>query len=591
MALIHKAYTAPVPKGAKIVDAWRDDKGKLRTDKRPEGAAIVRAAQWVDRNNKRRLAPVTVGRDGSDRVLCRTKTKYAKHRDGAGVVVTTATGCHDEAAARSVEADLVHRAQLVKGKVLSAGEARMIDHARAPLAEHWAAYDSHLQAKGVVTSERKTAWSYFRRIAEPCSFTRLSDLRREPLENWLALRAAEADAEDREIAKWEAENKRAWSGGWQTLGARSRNAIVKRWRAFAKWCMETGRLQSNPFTGVALANEKADERRPSRALTEDEMKRLLRVAQLRPLAERGRETVRTASGRKGWRPAPLTITNIEAAAERARTKRTPARVAALELIGRERGLIYKTYILTGLRRDGLAAVKVGDVHLDAAIPHILIGAADAKNGLRADVPLRADLVADLRIWITDRKLSPTAPLFNIPAGLLRIMDRDLSAANIPKRDEQGRVVHIHAIRKSFASHLAQGGVPLTTVQRAMHHSDPSLTANVYVDPAIQNTAAALNVLPKLPLSPPADEREALRKTGTDDARTLAPFLAPTGAYSGQELAFSDTNKTQSGGGRATRNRTRRSRVSADSEKTCQSRQDIRGDRIRTCDLLTPSQAR
>jgi len=41
------------------------------------------------------------------------------------------------------------------------------------------------------------------------------------------------------------------------------------------------------------------------------------------------------------------------------------------------------------------------------------------------------------------------PIFNVPAGLLRILDRDLKLADIPKTDDRGRTVDIHAMRHTF----------------------------------------------------------------------------------------------------------------------------------------------
>lgn len=96
--------------------------------------------------------------------------------------------------------------------------------------------------------------------------------------------------------------------------------------------------------------------------------------------------------------------------------------------------------------------------------------ADArKAALRRGEPVPARLAAD-------------TPLFNIPAGLLRILDRDLSLAGISKRDDRGRTLDVHALRTTFGTLLSKGGVPLRTAQAAMRHSDPSLTAIVYTDP-------------------------------------------------------------------------------------------------------------
>jgi len=114
------------------------------------------------------------------------------------------------------------------------------------------------------------------------------------------------------------------------------------------------------------------------------------------------------------------------------------------------------------------------------------------------------------------QLDPATHLFNIPAGFLRILNRDLVAAGIArkvvdpntgksiiqKHDERGRTVDIHALRTTFASHLSKGGVSLRTAQAAMRHSKPELTANVYTDEKLLDVAGALNALPMLRLNEP-----------------------------------------------------------------------------------------
>jgi integrase len=56
--------------------------------------------------------------------------------------------------------------------------------------------------------------------------------------------------------------------------------------------------------------------------------------------------------------------------------------------------------------------------------------------------------------------------------LLRIMNRDLRLAGIPKRDERGRTIDVHALRGTFATMLARSGVPMRTAQAVMRHSGP-----------------------------------------------------------------------------------------------------------------------
>jgi hypothetical protein len=67
----------------------------------PIGAKIIirkgqRSAEWQDAKQKRRTAPVTVGKDGTDRLVITARTYTAKYRDGSGLVKEVATGCRDE---------------------------------------------------------------------------------------------------------------------------------------------------------------------------------------------------------------------------------------------------------------------------------------------------------------------------------------------------------------------------------------------------------------------------------------------------------------------------------------------------------------
>ena len=90
-------------------------------------------------------------------------------------------------------------------------------------------------------------------------------------------------------------------------------------------------------------------------------------------------------------------------------------------------------------------------------------------------------------------------LFRVPKGLVRILDRDLKLAGIPKRDDRGRTVDVHALRHSFGTLLSKGGVAPRTAQAAMRHSTIDLTMNVYTDPRLLDVHAALDALPALPL--------------------------------------------------------------------------------------------
>ena len=239
----------------------------------------------------------------------------------------------------------------------------------------------------------------------------------------------------------------------------------------------------------------------------------------------------------------------------------PETQARLELLGRERALIYKTLILTGLRKGELDSLTVGQLELDRPKPHLVLDAADDKSGRGASIPLREDLVRDLREWLASKlevarcaarlggleileRQPASTPLFNVPTQFVRILDRDLALAGITKRDERGRTVDVHALRHSFGTHLSKGGVPLRTAQAAMRHSDPRLTANVYTDPKLLDIAGAVDALPSLPL-PSGSHTDAAqqRATGTDGrGDELAPMLAPNSDKSGASRSTVDKGR-------------------------------------------------
>jgi integrase len=467
-----------------------------------------RFARWKDRRGKTRTAPLTVGKDGSERIVTESPFYVAKYRDGAGVVREEATGCRDETAARQVLADLERKAELVRSGVITATQAAVGDHQPAPLAEHFDAYLAHLEAAGATKEHRANVKRQLRRLAADCAFGRLADLSRDALERWLSVRAREG------------------------MGARTRNTYLAAAVSFANWCSDPNvrRLASSPFEAMPKANEKADPRRQRRAMTEPELVKLLSVARERPLLEA--LTVRKGP-RKGERYADV----------------RPEVRTRLDRLGRERALIYKTLVLTGLRKGELASLTVVQLQLDEAVPFIALAAADEKNREGNDIPLRDDLAADLRDWLADKltwlqeealtsgapipaRLPPDSPVFDVPHKLCKILNRDLRLAGIPKRDDRGWVLDVHALRHTFGTMLSKGGIAPRTAQAAMRHSKIDLTMNVYTDPALLDVRGALDALPTLPLGGEQAEREALPATGTEgDFRhgvcLVAPTVAPT----------------------------------------------------------------
>ena len=526
--VFRQMVTRPLPAGARIVTRGRR-----------------RVAVWTDADGRKHEARATGRRATRPGIVVEATTFTAQYRDADGRKRRVATGCRDRVAARAVLADLERRAELERRGVLRPGEGRVADHADTPVADHVAAYLAALAAKRGKGARRTVAPRHvanvrhaLQLVVEACGWRRLRDLDREAVERWVARQLDEPNPP----------------------APRTVNAKLKALTAWGNWLVGEGRLGSNPFARLRPLDEADDLRRQRRALTGDELRRLLTVARLRPVAEFGRQTIRVVDhgrprgSRATWKRSPLTFDDLAAAAERGRGRLRPDVLARLERAGRERAMVYAVLVTTGLRRGELAALTVDDVRLDDPQPVLVLPGAVAKNGQRATIPLRPDVAAELRAWIDERadgvcrarvgiagtvSIAGDAPLFDVPVALVKILDRDMAAAGIPKRDDRGRTVDVHALRHTFASHLVAAGVAPRVAQAALRHSSLDLTMQHYTDPRLLDVAGALAALPALPAagSTPAE----MMATGTDGGGAVTPPVTPFSAGRGRKRSDSDGN--------------------------------------------------
>ncbi len=568
---------------------------KIVTRALPAGATIVgegeqRQARWTDSRGRRRSARVTTGKSGQPRIICQAKTYTARYRDGLGQPREEATGCRTYQAAMARLTELLRRAELVRGHGMSAEESQVLATATSPIGDHLDAWVGALLAKGDSEEYRRMSRRYLDILRERLRWRYLSDITRSSMERWLAGEAASGRS------------------------ARSRNAHLVAASSFCAWCAQTSRLVNNPLAPIARANEQADRRRIRRALSPEELQRLLLVARLRPLAEYGRTPV-GPEGKKGrrrkhaWTWSALTAETIgqAATAGREHLARRPRQLAALEEAGALRAVVYKTLALTGLRRNELASIRLADADLRRGV--LVLRPRDEKARRGATIPLPGDLAADLRELLALRlrnaqerarfrllpiplALDPEAPLVPMPDGLLRILGRDLVAAGLARRvkapsgrwaidtrDDRGRTLDIHALRTTFGTLLAAAGVPLRTAQEALRHSDPRLTANIYTDPRLLDVEGAVAALPRLPISASVapDVAQAVGLASPSQSLPVPAAISRAAGAVEKPAAITPT-----GGGGSVANPHRDVAWVGEAEN--------RGDWIRTSDLLTPSQS-
>ncbi|VTR92837.1 integrase-recombinase protein : Uncultured bacterium genome assembly Metasoil_fosmids_resub OS=uncultured bacterium PE=4 SV=1: Phage_integrase [Gemmata massiliana] len=380
-----------------------------------------------------------------------------------------------------------------------------------PLEEYLTAYTRSPIAAEVSDTYRANVLRAVRCVSKDCGFATPTDFDREAVENWMAARIEDG------------------------MSARSRNYYRESLVAFANWCVGTERLVGHDLNRVPKADQKSDPRRQRRSLTEDELKRLLAVATVCPLTDT--QTIRRGN-RKGQTAADL----------------KPETVARLQALGRERALIYKALVLTGLRKNELATLTIGQLDLTAGSAFLQLDAADEKSREGNAIAIRDDLADDLRNWLADklatvqavaREVGEPTPtrlpgetlLFDVPPGLVRILDRDLVAAGIPKRDDRGRTVDVHAMRTTFGTVLSKTGTAPRTAQAAMRHSDIKLTMGVYTDTRLLDVRGTVEKLPTLPLTDgPGTTKGTITESRTsDDSASVTNPVAPTlfrGGHSG-----------------------------------------------------------
>jgi len=453
MATVYKKkYPIPMPGGAETITR----RGK-------------RLARW--RSGKGQVRTAEVLADG--RVQFVSDCWYIRYRDASGRMRRESTGCRDRQAAEKVLADKLTDVEKVKAGVMSHGEITAAGQLDVPIGRHTKDYLAHLAAK-TVRGKRVSAKhvghvrKHLTRLVRECRLRTLRDINRDVVRRWMDKTAQTArDPEDPKSLPVSA----------RTINMH-RAAIV----ALCNWCVSEGRLAAHPLAGLPKAEE-AEPARRRRALTEDEIARLLKAAQERPL--RDALTIRRGKNR-GKLLARVS------ASERQRLHR----------VGQCRAMVYKFMMLTGLRRSEAALVTMGALCLDEDAPYVHVEGKRAKSGRAATLPLRGDLADDLGKQIAQMaedhggEVPPDTPLFDIDwRNLLRTFNLDLAAAGIPKKDAQGRTVDVHSLRHTFATLLARNGVSPGVAQKLMRHSDIRLTMNTYTHLDLADTAGAVASLP------------------------------------------------------------------------------------------------
>jgi integrase len=270
-----------------------------------------------------------------------------------------------------------------------------------------------------------------RTVFDGCAFGCLADVKLEDVRDFLQQMRTERD-----------------------IGHRTYNHYLQGCDSFLNWCVRTKRLLSNPLVGIERLNTEIDVRHPRRALTHDEIEKLLRSV--------------AGSGKNYQRQTP-----------------------------RIRVRIYTVAYLTGLRHQELASLRLSSFRLDDVPPTLTVDATVSKHRRKDVLPMHPQLVENLRDWTNDMK--PRDRLFPGLATkkLYRMIQLDLRDAGIPYQTEEG-IADFHAAgRHTYITQLIRSGVSLPTAMELARHSDVKMTMR-YTHIGIADQAAALASLPAAP---------------------------------------------------------------------------------------------
>jgi integrase len=266
------------------------------------------------------------------------------------------------------------------------------------------------------------------------------------------------------------------------LSYRRSNAYLKSIKAFCKWMVDCNYVSRSPLHHLKTLDAELDRRRQRRALTTEELRRLLKT----------------------------TVKSKE----------------IFGMTGRERALLYYVATQTGLRVNEIRSLRVDSFDLDDLTVTIKTG--HSKHGTEDVLPIRQDLAKKLNEFFRDKL--PTAKVFGgtykqltnktaemIKKDLVTTEVRDnsgkITKEAIPYIDESGKVIDFHSLRGTFITALDKTDASLKERMALARHSDRgNLTLGTYTDrPKAYNLRRVIEQLPDVW----PKEVQILKATGTD----------------------------------------------------------------------------
>jgi len=352
----------------------------------------------------------------------------AQYTDETGTVRRVSTKTKNRVAAEKILARYETEIERIRAGIVTREELDYAQARKVTLNEALEKFRTKMIADGSTPAHINLTLQRVMTLLQTCNCDSLAKIRRETVESWVA----------NEVQK-------------QVLTPSSINHYLTAVKSFVRYLVDIELLSKNPLMSIKKLNQEVGQRKKRRALTEEEVERLL-------------QTVAT---------------------RKYRTKKKTT----------EQILIYRLLLGTGFRSTELSLLTPNQINFSTN--RLTIEAAKTKNKKADVLPMRASLVQAVKEWVESHGIQPHERIFRFDRfSIRRTLCGDLKAAGIERVGADGRSIDVHSLRKTFGTRLAKAGVPLTTVQRLMRHADPTITAKLYIDVDPIDMTQALDKLPE-----------------------------------------------------------------------------------------------
>ncbi|QDV79072.1 Tyrosine recombinase XerC [Planctomycetes bacterium K2D] len=375
----------------------------------------------------------------------------------------TTRGCPDKGVSEAKAAKIETLVQRVKVGIADERELEaFLGHDRSDRCEAVAnEYEASLKRKGNTEKHVRLTMSRVRAVLDGAGFQTLAEL--------------DADLAEAFIAKLAVEEK---------LGARTYNHYLQAIDAFGNWLAhpKRRRLPHNPFAGISRRNAATDVRHARRALSPEEIAKLIATAR---------------DSKRKWQ----------------------------RYDGPTRARLYYLSYMTGLRKGEIASLTPQSFRLDGERPTVTIEAQHSKHRRKDVLPLHAELAAELRVWLEG--MEPSEPLFPKLAQRKAyvMVQGDLEEAGIPYKTEEGLADFHAAGRHTHITQLLRSGASIAEAKELARHSDVRMTMR-YTHIGLDDQSRAVNRLQSPAAGSKRDDHPDTHSEGGEDGGCLHNVCNP-----------------------------------------------------------------